>query len=64
MHWLLVGAERMGAETTVYCKVLVAEERWIEVSAITLQEAMSKAEAQPGVIRCIEASYEPGGVVT
>jgi hypothetical protein len=54
----------MGAETRIYCKVLVSEERWIEVSAVTLDEAIRKAESQPGVIRCTEASYEPGGVVT
>lgn len=54
----------MGAETTIYCRVLVTKEVWIEVQAVTLSEAMKKAEEKFGVIRCLEASYEPGGVVT
>lgn len=54
----------MGAETTIYCRVLVAQEVWIEVQAVTLSEAMKEAEKEFGVIRCLEASYVPGGVVT
>lgn len=54
----------MGAETTVYCKVMKTTYEWIEVSAVTLDEAIEKAEAQKGVIKCVEASYEPGGIET
>lgn len=54
----------MGAETTVYCRVLVAKDEWVEVQAVTLGDAQVKASELPGVIRCLEVSYVPGGVVT
>lgn len=54
----------MGAETTVYCRVLMTHEEWIEVPAVTLAEAFDKAKALPGVMYVMETSYEPGGVVT
>lgn len=49
----------MGAETTVYCRVLKAHEEWIEVSAVTLAEAREKVAAMPGVIQVLDAEYEP-----
>lgn len=55
---------QMGAETTVYCRVLVAHEEWRKVQAVTLSEAIIEATKLPGVIRVMEVSYEPGGVVT
>jgi hypothetical protein len=54
----------MGAETRVYVRVLKAYDEWIEVSAITLDDAKEKAESLPGVIRVMETSYVPGGVET
>ena len=53
----------MGANTTVYVRVLVTKEDWIEVSAPHLDDAIEKAEKLPGVIRVLEASYQPGGEV-
>ena len=54
----------MGAETTIYCKVMVAKYEWITLNAVTLDEAIKKAESMPNVIKCLEASYIPGGVIT
>jgi hypothetical protein len=54
----------MGAETTIFVRVLKSHDEWIEVQAVTLDEATEKAEKIPGVIRVMEVSYEPGGVVT
>lgn len=54
----------MGAETTIFVRVMVAHDEWIKVSAVTLKEAMEKAEELPGVVRAMEASYELGGVIT
>ena len=49
----------MGAETKVYVRVLVATEDVLEVDAVTLSEASGMAARLPGVIRVLEASYEP-----
>lgn len=37
---------------------------WRQVEAPTLREAMAKAEQMPDVVKCVEASVIPGGVVT
>jgi hypothetical protein len=49
----------MGAEVRVYCRVLVATEEWVEVDAVTLDEAAKLAASVPGVIRVLETTYEP-----
>ena len=54
----------MGAETVVYARVLKHYEEWIEVQAVTLDEAFAVARQQPNVSAVLEVSYEPGGVVT
>jgi hypothetical protein len=48
----------MGAETTVYVRVLKTHEEWIEVSAVTLADAELKAWQQKGVAEVLETSYE------
>lgn len=50
----------MGAETRVYVRVLKTYDEWIEVSAVTLDEAKEIAEKLPGVARVMETSYVPG----
>ena len=54
----------MGAETTVYVRVIKTHDEWIEVQAVTLDDAIKQAERLPGVVHVREASYIPGGVVT
>ena len=54
----------MGAEVTVYCKVLKTHEELVEVQAVTLQEAADKASRLPGVSFVTEVSYLPGVVET
>lgn len=54
----------MGAETLVYVRVLKTYDEWIEVSAMGLQDAMAQVAKMPGVVGVLEASYEPGGIVT
>jgi hypothetical protein len=53
----------MGANSTIYVRVLVSKEEWIEVSALHLDDAMERANKLPGVVRALEASYQPGGEV-
>lgn len=48
----------MGAETTVYVKVTKEVEQWVEVQAITLDEAKSLARDDCDVIRVISAQYD------
>lgn len=49
----------MGAETEVFVKVLKTHEEWISVQAVTLQDATMLASRMEGVIRVLEACYEP-----
>lgn len=53
----------MGAYTTIYVRALVTKEEWVAVSALDLKDAFEKVESYPYVVRVLEASYEPGGVV-
>jgi len=48
----------MGAETRVYCLVEFTDAKWVEVSAVTLDEAERKAEQLPGVVRVVESTYD------
>jgi hypothetical protein len=48
----------MGAETTVYVRVLKTHEEWIEVSAVTLTDAELKAWQEKGVTEVLETSYD------
>jgi len=48
----------MGAETTVYAKVLKSHEEWIEVPAVTLDEAAKAAYCQERVIAVLHVQYE------
>jgi hypothetical protein len=49
----------MGANTTVYVKVVKEVVGWVEVSAINLGEAMRTARAENNdVVRVIHAQYE------
>lgn len=54
----------MSARTTIYVRVLKTYDEWIEVQAVTLDEAKEEAEKLPDVARVLETSYEPGGVLT
>jgi hypothetical protein len=47
----------MGAETTVYVKVVREYISWIEVDAVTLSEAKMKAIIEADVTRVIHAQY-------
>lgn len=49
----------MGAETEVFVRVVKAHEEWVSVSAVTLADAIVQASLMPGVIKVLEASYEP-----
>jgi hypothetical protein len=49
----------VGAETTVYVRVIKSHEEWISVDAVTLDEAIEKAYALPGVVFVILATYDP-----
>jgi hypothetical protein len=49
----------MGAETTIYVKVLKHYEEWIQVSAVTRLEAEHEALRTPDVITVLEVSYDP-----
>lgn len=48
----------MGANTRIYVNVQIADTKWIEVSAVTLAEAISIAEEERGVISVLKAQYE------
>jgi hypothetical protein len=48
----------MGAETTVYVKVIKEVIGWVEVSAITLEDAIKVAREREDVDRVISAQYE------
>jgi hypothetical protein len=48
----------MGANVPVYCRVLKTHEEWVEISAVTLDDAREEAEHIPGVIRVLETTYE------
>lgn len=54
----------MSANRPFYVRVLKTYDEWIEVQAITMDEAGEEAMRQPGVARVLEISYEPGGVLT
>jgi hypothetical protein len=49
----------MGAETRVYCRVIKAVEAYVEVSAVTLDEARELAKREPQVVTVLEVSYDP-----
>jgi hypothetical protein len=48
----------MGAETLVYVLVQKVHEEWIEVSAVTLEEAKERARDQRGVMYVVDATYD------
>jgi hypothetical protein len=55
----------MGAATRVYVQVrrIVVTTEWVEVSAITNDEAARKATCLPGVSEVVQTTYErPEGV--
>lgn len=54
----------MSAEVPVYCFVEKRTYEWIEVSAVTLDEAAEKAKKREYVTRVLECSYIPGGIIT
>jgi hypothetical protein len=47
----------MGANTTVYVRVVKAYTEWVEVQAVTLADAEQKARELPGVVDTIDSSY-------
>ena len=49
----------MGAEVRVYCRVVKAVEAYIEVDAVTLDEAREMAKREPQVITVLGVSYDP-----
>jgi tetrahydromethanopterin S-methyltransferase subunit B len=49
----------VGAETTIYVLVVKEVTEWREVHAVTLSEATEKAEKLDGVVRVLEAAYDP-----
>lgn len=49
----------MGAKVPVWCRVLVTQEKWVQVSAVTRIEAEHEAMDLPGVVAVLEASYDP-----
>lgn len=50
----------MGAETRICVKVLVTQEKWIEVDAVTRLDAEVAALELPGVISVLECRYPSG----
>jgi hypothetical protein len=54
----------MGAETTVYVRVLKTHEEWIEVSAVTLDEAKFEASKLPNVAAVLDAHYQLRGDIS
>jgi hypothetical protein len=48
----------MGAETTVYVRVRKLYEEWIEVSAVTLQQAEEIALDRDDVVEVVESAYD------
>ena len=48
----------MGAETKIYVWVMKTHKEWVEVDAVTLEEARSKAAGLRGVICVLGAQYE------
>lgn len=48
----------MGAETTIHVRVLKTHEEWVEVQAVTMEEAGDAAMRLPGVCRVLEIAYE------
>jgi hypothetical protein len=48
----------MGAETTVWVRVMRPHYEWIRVSAVTLADAVAQAYTEPRVIDVIKAQYE------
>lgn len=51
----------MGADTTVYVKVVKECEAWVEVQAVTLTEAKQMAFNDKDVIRVVGARYDKPG---
>jgi hypothetical protein len=49
----------MGAEVPVFVKVLKPHVEWVEVSAVTLSEAMEKARSLPDITWVMGAQYNP-----
>lgn len=47
----------MGADTLVWVQVEVTETKWVDVYAVTLDEAREKAHSLPGVIDVLDAIY-------
>lgn len=54
----------MSANTTVYVRVLKTHEEWIEVSAVTLEEAEREASKLPNVAYVLGAHYQIPGEVS
>jgi hypothetical protein len=50
----------MGAESRIWVKAIVAEPqpKWIEVSAVTLQEAHALVARMPHVVCTLDAMYD------
>ncbi len=51
----------MSAERPVYVKVVKEVTDWIEVSAITLDDAIKKAKEMNGVVRVVDVLYDKEG---
>jgi hypothetical protein len=49
----------MGAETKIHVLVVKEVTEWTTVQAVTLSEALEKANELPGVVRVLEAAYDP-----
>jgi hypothetical protein len=49
----------MGAGTEIHILVVKEVTEWTTVSAVTLSEAIEKGEQLPGVVRVLEATYDP-----
>jgi len=48
----------MGAETTIYVKVVRPVSEWVEVRAVCLDDAMADAMNLPNVIAVLDAQYD------
>jgi hypothetical protein len=47
----------MGAETRILVEVEIGRTTWVEVYAVTLEEAREKAHSLPGVLDVLGACY-------
>ncbi len=48
----------------VYVRLKSDRYEWRTIEAVSLQDAVTKAEKMKDVWACLEASFVPGGVVT